>query len=62
MHITDYFQGLWRNKEDAIAGGRGPWHKQARAIISKMYEEINVKGLRLTIEADVESWSFAPYA
>jgi len=53
---------FWRSREDAITGGQGPWHKQARVVISQMYEEIQVKGLRLTIEDDVESWSFAPYA
>lgn len=58
---ADIPQGLWRSKEDAIKGGRGPWHKQARAIIAKMYEEIDVKGLRLVIEEGVESWSFSPF-
>ncbi|KIW92384.1 uncharacterized protein Z519_07368 [Cladophialophora bantiana CBS 173.52] len=53
---------FWRNKEDAVKGGRGPWHKQARAAISNMYEEIDVKGLRFTIEDDVGSWRFSPYA
>ncbi|OQV08902.1 hypothetical protein CLAIMM_13111 [Cladophialophora immunda] len=53
---------FWRNKEDAVNGGRGPWHKQARAAISSMYEEIDVKGLRFTIEDDVASWGFSPYA
>ncbi|KAI1612093.1 hypothetical protein EDD37DRAFT_633707 [Exophiala viscosa] len=52
---------LWRSKEDAILGGTGPWHKQARGVISAMYEQIDVKGLRLTIEDDIETWSFAPY-
>ena len=53
--------GFWRLREDAIEGGRGPWHKQARAIIPKMYEEISVKGLRLSIEDGVDSWSIGPY-
>ncbi|KIV77397.1 hypothetical protein PV11_09194 [Exophiala sideris] len=52
---------LWRSKEDAILGGIGPWHKQARGVIATMYEQIDVKGLRLTIGDDCESWSFAPY-
>ncbi|OCT48655.1 hypothetical protein CLCR_05122 [Cladophialophora carrionii] len=54
--------GLWRSKEDAVNGGRGPWHKQARAAIPNMYEHIDVKGLRLVIEDDVRSWSFEPHA
>ncbi|KIW20885.1 hypothetical protein PV08_01464 [Exophiala spinifera] len=52
---------VWRNKNDAIKGGTGPWHKQARAIIPRMYEHIDVRGVRLVIEDNVESWSFAPY-
>lgn len=54
-------QGVWRSKQDAINGGTGPWHRQARAIIPKMYEEIDVRGVRLTIDDGVSSWSFAPY-
>jgi hypothetical protein len=54
--------GFWRSKQDAIVGGQGPWHKQARAVIAVMYEEIDVKGLRLTIEEDIEGWSFESYA
>jgi hypothetical protein len=54
--------GFWRSKEDAVNGGRGPWHKQARAAIPNMYEHIDVKGLHLIIEDDVRSWSFGPHA
>lgn len=50
--------GLWRSKEDAIAGGKGPQHKQARGVIPQMYESIDVKGLKLTIEDDVTDWKF----
>lgn len=28
--------GLWRNHDDAVAGGGGPWHKQARAAARVM--------------------------
>lgn len=31
------FPGLWRNHDDAVAGGAGPWHKQARAAARVMY-------------------------
>ena len=47
---------LWRSKEDATIGGRGPWHKQARAVIPDMYEQISVKGLQLVIEDNVSAW------
>jgi hypothetical protein len=49
---------LWRSKEDAVKGGQGPWHKQARAIVPNMYEQISVKGFRLVIEDDVSGWRF----
>lgn len=49
---------LWRSKEDAVAGGKGPWHKRARGVTKEMYEAIDVKGLRLTIEDDVAGWKF----
>lgn len=54
--------GLWRSKDDAIAGGKGPWHRQARTIISQTYESINVSGLRLVIEEQVEGWKFEPFS
>lgn len=50
--------GLWRSKQDAINGGKGPWHKQARACIANMYESIDVSGVQLTVGDDVESWHF----
>jgi hypothetical protein len=59
IHHLTMRVGFWRNKEDAIKGGRGPWHRQARAAIPGMYEQIDVKGLRLIIGEDAESWSFA---
>lgn len=58
---TNGLRGVWRNKNDAIKGGTGPWHQQARAIIPRMYEHIDVRGVRLIIEDDVASWTFAPY-
>jgi hypothetical protein len=50
--------GLWRSKEDAVKGGLGPWHKQARAITPQMYEMIDIKGLSLTIYDGIHSWAF----
>jgi len=53
---------LWRSREDAVKGGRGPWHQRARAVIPKMYEMIQVKGIVLTIEDEVRDWNFWPIA
>ena len=49
---------LWRSKEDAIKGGQGPWHKQARGIIPRMYEQISVKGFQLVIDDDIAAFHF----
>jgi hypothetical protein len=51
--------GLWRSKEDAVNGGRGPWHKQARDVIPQMYEMIQVKGLSLSIDDGIKSWDIS---
>jgi hypothetical protein len=44
-----------------MKGGKGPLHREARGFISKAYESINIKGLRLTIEDSISSWSIVPY-
>lgn len=48
-------------KEDAMAGGKGPWHKRARGSIPRMYDNIDVRGLKLTIGDDVNHWQFEPW-
>ncbi|ERF76567.1 hypothetical protein EPUS_05840 [Endocarpon pusillum Z07020] len=48
---------FWRNKDDAIKGGSGPWHKKARAIVPQIYQHIKVTGLLLTIKDDVLGWT-----
>ena len=53
--------GFWRNKDDAIRGGLGPWHRKARAIVPQTYQHIKVTGLLLTIKDDVLGWTFEPY-
>jgi len=53
---------VWRSKQEAINGGRGPWHMQARGIVGQMYDMIAVKGLCLTIEDGVTSWDISTHA
>jgi hypothetical protein len=55
------FIGFWTDKAAALAGGKGPLHKQARAIIPHMYESIKVKGLTFRIEDDLAGWSLGPH-
>ena len=42
--------GIWRNREDAAAGGKGPWHRQARTAAREMYEEISFHTHRFVVE------------
>ncbi|KAJ5186255.1 hypothetical protein N7449_011019 [Penicillium cf. viridicatum] len=52
---------IWRNRNDARLGGRGPWHAQARAAATVMYEEIKFTTLRLDIEDGVQSWKLSDW-
>ncbi|QKX56051.1 uncharacterized protein TRUGW13939_03151 [Talaromyces rugulosus] len=47
---------IWRAREDARAGGTGPWHKQARAAARELYDSIVFKTLKLVIDDDASSW------
>jgi len=53
--------GIWRNREDAAAGGGGPWHRKARAAAGQMYERIFFYTHRLVIEAGAEQWRLEEY-
>ncbi|KAJ6190455.1 hypothetical protein N7519_000476 [Penicillium mononematosum] len=52
---------IWRNRNDARLGGRGPWHAQARAAAPTMYEQIRFTTLRLVIEDGVQSWTLSDW-
>ncbi|EED24070.1 conserved hypothetical protein [Talaromyces stipitatus ATCC 10500] len=52
---------VWRNREDARAGGTGPWHKQARAAGAVMYDKIEFKTLALVIGDDASSWEISDW-
>ncbi|PIA88801.1 UPF0643 protein [Cercospora beticola] len=47
---------LWRSREDAAAGGGGPWHAQARAAARTMYKQISFHTHRLVVEDGATSW------
>lgn len=51
---------IWRSEHDAIEGGKGPWHKQARQSAAKLYESISFSRLWLNLrrEGDGILWSF----
>ncbi|CEJ58983.1 hypothetical protein PMG11_07621 [Penicillium brasilianum] len=47
---------IWRTREDARLGGRGPWHAKARAAARELYESIVFSTMELVIEDGVKSW------
>ena len=51
---------IWRCEQDAIEGGKGPWHKQARQSARVLYDRISFARLwlNLTREGDEIVWSF----
>lgn len=53
--------GIWRSREDAHAGGTGPWHQQARAAAREMYEKIVFSTLKLVIDDDASSWEISEW-
>ncbi|CAK4034891.1 Hypothetical predicted protein [Lecanosticta acicola] len=52
---------LWRNHEDAVQGGGGNWHKQAREAAAVMYDFINFHAHTLTVSEGAESWTLEEY-
>ncbi|KAK4548464.1 hypothetical protein LTR36_009374 [Oleoguttula mirabilis] len=52
---------IWRNREDAAAGGRGPWHKKARNAAREMYESIFFYTHKLVVEAGATEWRLEEY-
>ncbi|KAJ5767020.1 uncharacterized protein N7511_004636 [Penicillium nucicola] len=52
---------IWRNRDDARLGGRGPWHARARAAGSVLYEQILFTTLGLNIADGVGSWDLSDW-
>ncbi|PLB43861.1 hypothetical protein P170DRAFT_368985 [Aspergillus steynii IBT 23096] len=52
---------LWRTRQDARAGGTGPWHKKARGAARDMYEQITFTTLKLEVGEGVTSWGFGDW-
>ncbi|KAL4914163.1 hypothetical protein BDW62DRAFT_191021 [Aspergillus aurantiobrunneus] len=49
---------VWRSREDARAGGTGPWHAQARGAAKGLYERIEFTTLELVVGEQVGNWEF----
>ncbi|KAL4868355.1 hypothetical protein BDV12DRAFT_104210 [Aspergillus spectabilis] len=53
---------FWRNRQDARAGGTGPWHAKARAAGRELYEKIEFTTLELVIAEGVTEWHLKPWS
>ncbi|KXS19480.1 hypothetical protein M427DRAFT_28932 [Gonapodya prolifera JEL478] len=53
---------IWRNRQDAAAGGRGPWHAKARAFARQAYEKIDFQTFWFTVDEGATSWYLEEYA
>lgn len=53
--LTDFLAGIWQSKDHAIEGGRGPWHQEARRLVSE-YKWIHFQRGWLWIDTDVADW------
>lgn len=53
--------GVWRNREDAFNGGRGPWHRKARGAAREMYEEITFHTHRFIIGDGAFEWTLEDF-
>ncbi|KAJ3495195.1 hypothetical protein NLG97_g3564 [Lecanicillium saksenae] len=52
---------LWRSKEDAFAGGRGPAHRKAAMSTRSLYAYWKIDQHRLTIRNNAEDWEIVPW-
>ncbi|KAH8722422.1 hypothetical protein GQ44DRAFT_566293, partial [Phaeosphaeriaceae sp. PMI808] len=49
---------FWHSREDAYNGGRGPWHKKARAAGRELYEKIAFSTHKFTVLDGAEGFKF----
>ncbi|KAK3192207.1 hypothetical protein K4F52_001837 [Lecanicillium sp. MT-2017a] len=52
---------VWRSREDAMAGGRGPAHKKAAMSTRSLYAYWKIDQHRLIIRKNVEDWELVPW-
>jgi hypothetical protein len=61
LNYANFETGIWRSREDARLGGRGPWHAKARAAAKDLYESIVFSTKELVIEDGVKSWHLSDW-
>ncbi|KAK7420111.1 hypothetical protein QQX98_002974 [Neonectria punicea] len=52
---------IWRTREDAKNGGKGPAHREAAGATRAMYAFWKIDQHRLVIRDDAESWEIIPW-
>ncbi|KAF4122951.1 hypothetical protein GMORB2_6499, partial [Geosmithia morbida] len=52
---------LWRSREDAIAGGRGPAHRKAAGSTRDLYASWKIDQHRLTIREGGQEWEISKW-
>ncbi|KPM46068.1 hypothetical protein AK830_g505 [Neonectria ditissima] len=52
---------IWRTREDAKNGGKGPAHREAAGATRSMYAFWKIDQHRLIIRDDAESWEIIPW-
>lgn len=52
---------LWRSREDALAGGRGPAHRKAAGSTRALYAYWKIDQHRLTVRENAESWDISAW-
>ncbi len=50
---------IWKSREDAVEGGRGPAHRKAAGATRSMYAYWKIDQHRLTIDENVGSWQIS---
>lgn len=52
---------VWRSRQDALAGGRGPAHRKAAGATRSLYAYWKIDQHRLTVRDNVDSWEIADW-
>ncbi|POR34509.1 Uncharacterized protein TPAR_05282 [Tolypocladium paradoxum] len=53
---------VWRSRQDAMEGGRGPAHRKAAGSTRALYAFWKIDQHRLTIRDNAESWEIVPWS
>lgn len=52
---------IWRSREDAMKGGRGPAHRKAAGSTRALYAYWKIDQLKLTVRDGAESWEISDW-